>query len=101
MRRVIHPIIEKIINAPVNTYIIFFTYDCPYCRRALDLLKRSAVAYKGYDINAIQGGMPKLLDVFNQNNKLINFNPNHRTKPIIFNNGIFVGGYTELSQLIG
>jgi glutaredoxin len=54
--------------------------------------------YKGYDINQIKGNMPKLLSILNENANLINFDKNHRTKPIIFYNGKFIGGYQQLAE---
>ena len=91
-----HPIIKKITEANPDTYVIFFEYRCPYSMRALNLLKEKNAKYKGYDITTIKGEMSKLLEVLNENLSLIEFNPNHRTKPIIFLNNKFIGGYNEL-----
>lgn len=95
-----NPIIDKIINADRDVFVIFFTYGCHYSEQALDLLRQSNVLYKGYDISDINGQMPKLLEILNENAKLIGFDSNHRTRPIIFLNGKFIGGYNELSKLI-
>ena len=94
----LHPIIDKIVSAPPNTYIIFYVKECPYCRYALDLLRKSGRPYKGYNIHKIEGGMPKLLQVLNDHAKLINFDPGHLTKPIIFLNATFIGGSDKLSE---
>lgn len=91
-------IVDKITNAPENTYIIFYVPECPYCQKALQLLRNSNVSYKGYNIHQIKGNMSKLLEVLNNNHTLINFNPNHKTKPIIFLNGKFIGGFDDLSR---
>ncbi|XWV25660.1 glutaredoxin [Tupanvirus deep ocean] len=91
-----NPVINKIIDAEPNTYIIFFVYSCPYSMRALELLREKNVKYKGYDINNLEGGMIKLLEVLNENSELTNFKSTHRTKPIIFINGKFLGGYDSL-----
>lgn len=93
-------VIDKIINSEPNTYIIFFVYECPYSMMALDLLRKSGSKYKGYNINAVKGGMAKLLETFNNNSENINFNKNHKTKPIIFFNKKFIGGYDELSKIL-
>lgn len=90
------PIIKKIIEADKDTYVIFFVYGCGYCNRALDLIRKKKVAYKGYDINELEGKFPKLLKVLNDNAQTIGFKATHRTKPIIFKNGKFIGGMTEL-----
>ena len=93
-----HPIIKKIINANQDTYIIFYINGCPYCENALTLLRKSGVLYKGYDINTIKGGMPRLLEILNEYAILIDFDRYHVTKPIIFLNKKFLGGYDELSK---
>lgn len=93
-------IIDKITKVPGDTYVIFFVDGCPYCDNARKLLRKSGVSYKGYDISQIDGGMKKLLEVLNKNRNLLNFDPKHQTKPIIFYNGKFVGGFSELSKII-
>ncbi|AQN68110.1 ESV128-type glutaredoxin [Saudi moumouvirus] len=96
----IPPIISKIVDADPNTFIIFFVPECPYCQRALGMLRNSGLAYKGYDINTINGNMPRLLDVLNQYAYLTNFNPTHATKPVIFINGQFLGGSDDLATYL-
>lgn len=93
-----HPIIRKIVNADPGSYVIFFVYGCPYSEKALALLREKNVPFKGYDINKIDGGMMKLLTVLNQNSQIVNFNPTHRTKPIIFYDGKYLGGAEELEK---
>ncbi len=44
--------------------------------------------------------MPRLLDTLNQYSYLTNFNSSHVTKPIIFINGKFIGGSTELARYL-
>ena len=92
----IHPIIKKICNAEKGTYIIFFVDECPYCQKALELIRSKNINYKGYDIHHIKGDMPKLLKVLNNNAALIKFNTFHTTKPIIFLDCQFIGGYDDL-----
>lgn len=95
---VVDPIINKIINTDADTYVIFFVHNCPYCENALNLLRKKSVKYKGYDINSINGGMSQLLNVLNENASLIAFDSTHQTKPIIFLNGKFLGGYDNLRE---
>ena len=83
-----------------NTFIIFFTPECNYCKKALSLLRNNNVSFKSYNINLISGGLPNLLAILNRNSHFINFNPAHRTKPIIFYNGKYIGGYSELEQML-
>lgn len=93
-------IIEKIVQANPGTYVIFFIYGCPYCEKALSLLRNSNVVYKGYNINEIKGGMEYLLMILNKHKDQLYFDPSHKTKPIIFYNGKFIGGFSELSKIL-
>ena len=95
-----HTIINKILQAEPDTFVIFFVYECPYCQRTLELLRTNKCKYKGYNINDIAGGMPKLLKILNDNAELIQFDKNHRTKPIIFLNSKFIGGYSDLVKYL-
>ena len=97
----IDPIIAKILNAMPNVFVIFFAYGCQYCNAALQLLREMNLNYKGYDISKIPGGLPTLLSIFRNNANTINYDVNHQTKPIIFLNGQFIGGYRELSNIVG
>jgi len=90
-------IIKKIMNADPDTFIIFYVPECPYCRQALELLRKSNVKYKGYIIDKIPGGMPELLKVLIAHKDLINYDITHHTKPIIFYNHKFLGGANELA----
>lgn len=100
MQNNFHPIIDKIINVNRGTFVIFFTYDCSYCQKALQLLRNRKVPYKGYNINRINGNMQNLLEVLDEYSYITDFNPNHRSKPIVFLNGKFIGGYNELSNIL-
>ena len=95
-------IIGKIINPSLlpDTFVIFFDYNCPYSMNAIELLKSSNSRFKGYNINNINGSMRSLLNTLNSTKHYTNFDPRHRTKPIIFLNGQYVGGYDQLRELL-
>jgi glutaredoxin len=94
-KKIFPKILAKITEAEPDTYIIFYKETCPYCRNALQILRESGVHYKGYNINKI-GQTQLLLDLFNQNKNKLGFDPAHRTIPLIFYNGKFIGGRDEL-----
>ena len=96
-----NPIIQKIISADPSTYIVFFVRECSYCQSALNLLRKKNIPYKGYNIDNIKDGMKGLLMVLRKNADLLNFDLDHKTKPIIFLNGKFIGGADDLSKKIG
>lgn len=93
-------IIGKISKAEKDTYIIFFDYGCYYSESALKLLREKGKKYKGYEISKISGGLSKLINKLSKNKETINFNLNHKTKPIIFYNNKFIGGYSELVNML-
>lgn len=70
-------------------FVIYYSYDCPFCLKALQLLKDNHAAYEAIEITDLQNTL-KLLG-----NKLPS---SHKTKPIIFLRGKFLGGYTQLAE---
>ena len=93
-------ILKKILEIDDDTYIIFFDYGCRYSEGALDLLRKSDVKYKGYQIVDIEGGLTYLINVLKKHANDIDFTSDHNTKPVIFFNKKFIGGFTELDKLI-
>lgn len=91
-------VISKIVNADKDTYILFFDYYCGYSVAALNFLKNNNLSYKGYEISKSEGGIASLLTYLNNNKDLLGYNPNHTTKPIIFLNGKFIGGFSDLMK---
>ena len=70
-------------------FVIYYSYDCPYCLKALELLKEHKADYTAIEID----DLPKLLQTLGD--KLPS---SHKTKPIIFRRGKFLGGYTQLAE---
>jgi|LakMenEpi03Aug12_release.lakeMendotaPanAssembly.Ray.scaffolds.fasta_scaffold204820_4 glutaredoxin len=79
-----------------NIYIIFYSPWCKYSIDAINLLKSKGLSFKGYNIDKIKGEIERLLFYLKQEKDIIKFNENHKTRPIIFHNGKFVGGFTDL-----
>ena len=77
-----------------NTYTIYTKSNCKYCEKTKELLRDQEKA-------------PLIIncDSYLQNDKehFLQFiktltNKNHRTFPIVFVNGLFIGGYNETQQ---
>ena len=94
-------IVMNITGANPDEYILFYSASCGYSRKALELLYARKLAHTGYDVKNIEGGLNAVLDALEKNKAQIKFNPSHRTVPIIFYNKKFIGGYGELSSLLG
>lgn len=77
-------------------YTIFYSGGCPYSEQAVELLEKKKLSFKGYIVEKHWNNKHELLDIFIKNKNKIAFDVNHRTKPIIFKNGKFIGGYAEL-----
>ena len=88
------------INKNKNIYLIFYNKWCFYCMDAFKYLKDKKKSYKGYDIDNIKGGIDYVLKCSKKNKEKTGFNPAHKTKPIIFYKGKFIGGFFELKKLL-
>ena len=90
--------IKKYINDDI--YIVFFMdrSRCFYSRSAINLLKDRGLSYKGYEIDRKNDKLPELLECLRNNEDDIEFNEYHRTLPIIYHKGIFIGGFTDLQK---
>lgn len=88
---------DKIIKAILENedkYVIFYSNWCGYSMNAIELLKDNKLPFNGYNIDKI--GMSNLLNSLIKNKVKVEFNEEHKTRPIIFKYGKFLGGYTEL-----
>ena len=83
-----------------DIYIIFYSPTCKYSMNAIDLLKHKKKSLKGYNVDKIKGGFYRLLDYLDKGNKYTGYLSTHKTKPVIFHNGRFIGGFTELKTYL-
>ena len=79
-----------------DIYVIFYSPKCKYSVDALELMKHKNKSFKGYNVDKIHGGFGKLLNYLTNNKQSTGFLETHKTKPIIFHKGNFIGGFTEL-----
>jgi len=83
-----------------DTFTIFYSDWCAYCQQAIKELKQSGLSYKGYKIDKISGGINKLIESLTETKDFSDFDPNHKTRPIIFRGGKFIGGYQDLKKYL-
>lgn len=83
-----------------DKFIIFYSEWCTYSKNALALLKDKKKSFKGYKIESIKGGIERLMASFNNNREKLAFDISHKTRPIIFYKGKFIGGFTELKEFL-
>jgi glutaredoxin len=81
-----------------NPCVILYSSWCGYSRKALDLLKQYKRPTKKIEIEEIQGTMN---DIRNHLSKAgVGFPKSYSSRPMIFMNGKFIGGYDQLSKII-
>ena len=90
---------KKIIDND-DKYVIFYSDWCRYSMDAIGLLKDNKKSFKGYKIDKMKGGINKLISCLKKTSNQTEFDTDHMTRPIIFYKGKFVGGYTQLSELL-
>ena len=80
--------------------VIFYSDWCPYSKDAVKLSRQSGIKHKHYKIDDVPGGFPAVLEIFNKRKDEVNYDINHKTKPIVFYKGKFVGGCSELTKML-
>jgi len=78
-------------------YTVYGTSWCPFCRRAKILLTEEHVPFSFVDLDIFGLGPNNTRNYFVENNMIPE---NHKTIPTIFNNGKFIGGYTDLVNIL-
>ena len=74
---------------------IYYRSTCPYCQKALAYIKKKRISCVYRDIDDY-GGKDNVFGVLKREKRMPRtFN----TVPAIFENGTFIGGYTELMRL--
>lgn len=79
---------EGAAEAPRPQFVIYYSVECPFCMRAIKLLQEKRARFVAVKIDDFAALIKKL------GKKLPK---THRTKPIIFKSGKFLGGYAELA----
>jgi glutaredoxin len=90
------PAIEKVRKFN-DRYVVFYDTGCPFSEQAIELLQSKGVSYKAYRISDFTT-LPTLVAYFGETSKETGFLPTHKTKPIVFYKGKFVGGARELKN---
>lgn len=90
---------RKITNK--NKQIVMFGLShCGYCKKTLELLKKNKITYKYYSIDDYFNLFFKVLVEVAKYFPNFEINIDHKTVPVIFYKGKFIGGFTEISQYL-
>ena len=82
-----------------SEYVILYSPWCGYSKNALTLLNQNRIPYKSIDIENINGTMNEIRARLAKD-KSIGFPESYSTRPMIFVNGKFIGGYADLKQML-
>ncbi len=86
-----------------DDYVVFQSNWCGYSQRAVSLLYKMGkrgVTSKIYEIDEEFGSIDKLLEQLSDIKNKVDYDTKHKTRPIIFYHGKFIGGYQELETHI-
>lgn len=88
---------DKLIENDKNNYFtVFYSPECYFSQKALDLLRKNRVGFKGYVIEQnkqLYLNALRLIKFDEDSNKRL---AGHDTKPIVFYKMYFIGGFSEL-----
>lgn len=91
-------IVKKILsNSSTDMYIVFYSKWCDYSVKSINMLVDNKKSFKAYNIENI-GDFNSILQYFIKYKSLLKFDETHKTRPIIFKNGKFMGGYQCLQH---
>lgn len=81
--------------------IIFFGLSyCEYCKKTIELLKKHKITYKYYQIDNCYNIFFTILRNVSKLYPNFEIEPNCKTVPVIFFNRKYIGGYTELKNIL-
>ena len=74
---------------------VYYRSTCPYCQKAISYIKKKHLTCIYRDIDEY-GGKENVFGVLKMEKRIPK---NYNTVPVIFDNGTFIGGYSELISL--
>lgn len=80
--------------------VVFGLSSCIFCRKTIELLKIKNIKYKFYNIDDIYNLFFKTFNDLSHEYPNLDIDPTHKTVPIIFYKKKFIGGFTNLNNMI-
>lgn len=91
--------VEKVLKHN-DKIVIFYSSWCSYSAAAMELARQhDNIEHRFYDIDTVPGNLNTLCELFEKKKEMTGYNPNHKTRPLVFYKGKFIGGYSELAQI--
>lgn len=91
---------DMISSIKTNEWTILYSPWCGYSKSALQLLKSNKISHQAIDIENIHGSIVEIRTALSRD-KTIEFPYDYSTRPMIFHNGKWLGGFTELKEYLG
>lgn len=92
--------LNKKIQKYNDRYVIFYSPWCKYSMEAINIMKGKNLPHKAYIIDDITSDITLLFEAFIQGSSNTNFSREHKTRPIIFYKGKFIGGCDKLKEML-
>jgi glutaredoxin len=96
-------IVKKIYNKIIindNTIIIFGLSSCSYCKKAIKWCQDHDASFKYYNVDKYHKIFINIIRDLIKLDNTLDINPDHNSFPVIFYKKKFIGGYTELINLL-
>jgi glutaredoxin len=81
-----------------DTFLIFGLDSCTYCKKTLEFVNKNSLQFKYYSMDKYYPIFIPILQKLSELDNKLNIDQSHRTFPVIFYNGKFVGGYSSLIE---
>lgn len=94
--------VETLYNKINNNthFVVFGLSTCIFCSKTIELLKSKNIKYKFYNIDDIYNLFFKTFYELANEYHNIDIDSTHKTVPIIFYKKKFIGGFTNLNNMI-
>jgi len=79
--------------------VIMYSPWCGYSKNALKLLNDKHISHKSVDFDKINASMIEIRSQLSKD-KSLKFPESYSTRPMIFMKGKFIGGYTDLKNIL-
>jgi hypothetical protein len=81
-----------------DKFVLFYSKWCGYSVKALKRLQESRVPHRAYVIDDISSNIGPLLEHLQEGATVHGFPKSHKTRPIIFRNGVYFGDSDKLMK---
>jgi glutaredoxin len=78
--------------------LIFGLESCSYCKNSIAYAKEQNLQFKYYSVDKHYNYFMNIIEKLSELEPSLNISADHKTFPVIFYNGKFIGGYNDLKN---